>query len=158
MAEIDIEFLKANLERQLGWVRAAETRISLILSLATALFGSLAAKLNLIILSDCGKGIIISMALLMIVASLLCASIAIFPRTNGPVHSMIFFGDIAADSKEQFIDNMKGCDRDSIENDFLEQIYINACIANIKYKWVQRSMVCLLVSLIPWAISVSFLY
>lgn len=78
MAAIDIEFLKANLERQLGWVRAAETRISLILPLATALFGSLAAKLNLIMLSDCGESLIISAALLMIVGSLLCVSIAIF--------------------------------------------------------------------------------
>lgn len=121
-------------------------------------FGSLAAKLNLIMLSDCGESLIISAALLMIVGSLLCVSIAIFPRTKGPIHSMIFFGGIAANSKEEFIGNMKDRDRDTIENDFLEQIYINACIASMKYKWIQRSMVCLIVSLIPWAISVSLLY
>lgn len=158
MAETDIEFIKTNLERQLGWVRAAETRISLILPLATALFGSLAAKVNLSILLDCGKGIIISAALIMIVVSLLCASLAIFPRTKGPAHSMIFFGGIAANSKDEFISSMKGYDRDAIENDLLEQVHINACIASTKYKWIQRSMVCILISLIPWAISVSFLY
>lgn len=34
--------LERNLDRQLGWVRASETRLSLILPLATALFASIA--------------------------------------------------------------------------------------------------------------------
>lgn len=158
MTTLDIEFLERNLERQLCWVRASETRISLILPLATALFGTVAAKVNLFILPDCWNNIVISAALLMIALSLVFASIAIFPRTNGPNHSLIFFGGIAACSKEDFGSKMKNCDAAAIEKDLLEQIQINACIANKKYKWIQRSMICLVLSLLPWAISVSFLY
>ncbi|WP_428548968.1 hypothetical protein [Profundibacter sp.] len=43
---MEIEALEKNLERQLGWVRASETRLSLVLPLATALFGSIAVKIG----------------------------------------------------------------------------------------------------------------
>lgn len=125
---------------------------------STALFGSVAAKVDLATLSFCGEGLVVGVTLCIVALSILFASVAIFPRTKGPDQSFIFFGGIASYSKKEFVEKMESVNRNSIEKDFLEQIHINACIARKKFLWIQRSMVCLLISIIPWAIPISFLY
>ena len=154
----DFEFLERNLDRQLGWVRAAESRIALILPLATALFGSLAVKMKTLDLIVCWKVASVSAAILFIALSFIFAVVGIFPRVNGPKHSLIFFGGVGSASIESFHKKTREISEDGLKTDLREQIYINARIATLKYKWIKRSMTCLLISLVPWAISVGFLY
>ncbi len=155
---MEIEALERNLDRQLSWVRASETRLSLVLPLATALFGSVAVKIGDLTGKDLFEMSVSVVALILITLSFLCAAAALFPRTNGPSNSVVFFGGISSDELEVFIEKSLEIQPENLKRDLATQIYINASIAAKKYRWMQRSMFFLVLSLTPWAIVVIYLY
>lgn len=79
-----IAVLESELSRLLGWIQAAETKISLVLALSTAMLGVLA------VLSPVCSGwtlvpaIFASIATLLLVLSLIFSAVSSFPRTDGP--------------------------------------------------------------------------
>lgn len=155
---MEIEALEKNLERQLGWVRASETRLSLVLPLATALFGSIAVKIGGLTGKDQFEIAVSVVALILITLSFLCAAAALYPRTTGPSNSVVFFGGICAGELEEFIEKSLTIQPENLKRDLATQIYINADIAAKKYGWMQKSMSFLMWSLIPWAVAVIYLY
>lgn len=153
-----IERLEISLERQLSWVAATESRIALIVPLATALFGSVAIKYTYIRTSDCWVQFASWSTLALLAVVIVTAAVAIFPRTKGPAHSLIFFGGISQKSAQEFHDAITESTKDQYQKDLIEQVHLNATIASTKYRWIRRSMALLLVSLVPWAMSVANLY
>ena len=49
-------------------------------------------------------------------------------------------------------------DDEKYKSDLINQCHINAQIADKKFKWIQRSMICLFISAIPWALAIFILY
>ncbi len=153
-----IEVLESELTRLLEWVRAAETKLALILPLSTAMLGALAVLAPRISSWPVFLAIVSSFAVFFLVISIICAAIASFPRTTGPKGSLIYFGGIAALDLEQFSSATNSLTRDEYVSDLIKQCHRNAQIAQRKYAWIQRSMVCLFLSSGPWVISLFELY
>ncbi|MBB4122568.1 Pycsar system effector family protein [Martelella radicis] len=152
------ERLEISLGRQLSWIAATESRIALIVPLSTALFGTVAIKYSSISSAPCWVQLVSWIALILLSTAVLCASIAIFPRTKGSKASLIFFGGIASQPSESFFGILENTSEDALRKDLAEQIHINASIAATKYSWIRRSMMSMLLALLPWSLSVPNLY
>ena len=153
-----IDYLEKELARLLDWIKTADTRISLILPLATAMLGAVAALTPSFSKWTWCIGISIGLSVILLACSLIFISVALFPRTNGPNNSMIFFGGISSGDLETFRNAVNELESDNYINDLINQCYINAKIASIKFKWVKKSLMFLLFSSIPWFYTIYILY
>lgn len=153
-----IDYLEKELARLLDWIKTADTRISLILPLTTAMLGAIAVLTPVYSKWTWCIGVSVLISVLLLASSLISISIALFPRTSGPVNSMIFFGGIQARTLERFRDEVDNFDEEKYEIDLTNQCFINAKIANIKFKWVKKSLTFLLVGSIPWFYTIYVLY
>lgn len=147
-----------DLGRLLQWVRAAESRIALVLPLATAMLGALA-----VLAPSCAKWTVVggmgaSFALVLLLLSIAFSALASFPRTTGPKGSLIFFGGITTRDLSQYEDAVRSQVSDAYLTDLIRQCHRNAQIAERKYAWIQRSMACLFLAALPWLLSLAILY
>jgi hypothetical protein len=152
------DYLEKELARLLDWIKTADTRISLILPLTTAMLGAVAALTPSFTKWTWCIGISISLAVILLACSLIAISVALFPRTNGPNNSMIYFGGISSKNLEKFRSDVNDLESDKYKNDLINQCYINAKIASIKFNWVKKSLMFLLFSSIPWFYTIYILY
>lgn len=151
--------LEASLDRQLNWIAAADSRIAFIFAISTAMLGVLATIAP--VSSDkwsIGAAVFAALALVFNIASLLLVSFATFPRTDGPKGSIIFFGGIAVTEREQFKQEIMKIDTEKYIDDLAKQCHVNADIANSKFTWIKRSLISLYLAIIPWGLSVYFIY
>jgi hypothetical protein len=155
---LTIARMEAELSLLLGWVRAAETRLAFVLPLSMAMLGALA-----VLAPSAPKWTIVgsvfsAFAALSLVLSIALAALASFPRTTGPKGSLIYFGGITTRDLVQYEQEVKSQSLESHLDDLIRQCHRNAQIAERKYTWIQRSMVCLFISTLPWVISLFILY
>jgi len=154
----DVAFLESNLARQLEWVRAAESRLSLVLPLSTALFGTIAVRVSDASGWDCYTVIATAVAVLLLGGSILFSALSFVPQVKGAQVSNIFFGTVGAMPLSDFRAALAEYGEEEYRRDLIEQIHINARIAARKYRLVTYSMRCLMGSFLPWAISMIFIY
>ena len=154
-----ISFLEKNLARQLAWIAAADSKTPFVLAINTAMLGLLAAVSPKSIKDwTTAPAIFASLAAALGLAGLIFLSLASFPRTKGPKGSLVFFGEIAKRDPGQF--HAAACDL-SVEayvDDLCAQCHRNATIASSKFAWVQRSLLALYLSIVPWCLAVYLLY
>lgn len=146
------------LARLLEWGRAAESRLTLVLSLSTAMLGALAMLAPPASKWTVVEGIASSFAALLLLLSIMFAALASFPRTTGPKGSLIYFGGITTRNLNQYEAAVKSLTLEEYFDDLIRQCHRNAQIAERKYTWVQRSMVCLFLAALPWGLSLFVLY
>ena len=152
------ERLERDLERLLAWSRTAESRLSLVLPLATTMLGALA------VLAPSAKkwptvaAICTAVAALLLILSIGFATAASFPRTDGPKGSVLYFGGIADKDEGQYGEAVRTQSSEEYVSDLVAQCHRNAVIAKAKYVWVQRSMGALVASALPWALGLFLLY
>jgi hypothetical protein len=103
-------------------------------------------------------GISASFAVFFLGLSVVFCAFSSFPRTSGPLGSMIYFGGITTRDLAQF--NRDFCDMTDEQylTDLLNQIYRNAQISQAKFAWLQRSIACLFLSLAPWIVGLYEFY
>lgn len=153
-----ITILESELSRLIGWIQTAETKISLVLAISTAMLGALA------VLSPVCSGwtvlpaILASFATLCLVLSLAFSAVSSFPRTDGPDGSLIYFGGISSLDLSTYSSSMISLTEDQYINDLTCQCHRNAQIAERKFTWVKRAIICLFLSSGPWALSLFLLY
>lgn len=154
-----IAFLESNLARQLAWIAAADSKMSFVFAAAVAMLGVLAALAPTESHAwTTAAAVFVSFALAFSAASLVSLSAATFPRTKGPKGSMIYCGGIAQRSADQFLTAVKGLSREQYADDLAMQCHRNAEIADRKFAWVRRSLVCLFLAAPAWAFAVYLLY
>ena len=160
MSDIDqVSFLEANLARQLGWIAAADSKASFGFAIDTAMLGLLAA-----VSPKSGSAwavapaIFASFAAAFGLATLLFLSFASFPRTKGPKNSLIYFAGIAQRDVDQFGGAVAELSQQAYTADLSAQCHKNAEFASRKFTWVQRALVCLYLSVLPWGITIFLLY
>lgn len=146
------------LERLLSWVKAAESRLALVLPVSTAMLGALAVLVPPPSKWTMAGGIAAAFAVFFLLLSIAFAACASFPRTSGPKGSLLFFGGIAAKGLDQYKAAVRSITSDEYLDDLLTQCHRNAQIAERKYAWVQRSMACLFLAALPWGLSLFILY
>lgn len=152
------EYLEKELNLLLGWIQAADTRISLVLPLSSAMLGTIAALAPEIDKWVILSAIAASFATFFLVLSLIFSAIACFPRIDGPKGSMIFFTGITSRELAQYKKDVSTFSEKNYIDDLSNQCHINAQIANIKFSWVKRSMACLFIAALPWFASIFLLY
>lgn len=145
-----ITWTEAELDRLLEWVRAAESRLALVLPLSTAMLGALAFLAPITSKWSILSGIAVSLAAPLLVLSIVFAACASFPRTSGPKGSLIYFGGITDRDLKQYENAVKSMTAEIYMEDLIRQCHRNAQIAECKYAWVQRSMACLFLAALPW--------
>ena len=150
--------METELARLLDWVRAAESRLALVLPLSTAMLGALAVLAPAASEWTVVAGIATAFAAFFLVLSIAFAALASFPRTTGPKGSLIYFVGITARDLAQYESEIKSLTSESYLDDLIRQCHRNAQIADRKYTWVQRSMACLFIAALPWVISLFILY
>lgn len=157
---LDVAICRAEsvLARLLEWIRAADMRLGFALPLATAMLGVLAALAPPHGSWSLFGGIMTAFAALFLFFSVGFSALSSFPRTKGPLGSMIYFAGITANEQAQYESSFKAMSDADYLSDLLRQCHRNAQIAERKFIWVQRSIGCIYVAFAPWAFGIFELY
>lgn len=146
------------LERNLGWVAAAEVKVAVVVTIDVAMLGALAAAfaaskpeartawayLTTVLSGSTGA------------LGVFCAAMSVLPRVNGP-DSLIFFGKIARHKSADFETAFQKATTASMLSDCLAQIHRNAEIARDKFSWVRVAMAWSFASVTPWIAALTLL-
>lgn len=153
-----VKTLEHILDLQLGWVRAADTRLTMIVPLATAMLTVLAALAPKASEWCILPAISCSLSAILILLAIVYSAFACFPRTEGSKGSFVFFGGIADREADQYRKSILGLEEEDYINDLSSQCHRNAQIARQKYAWAQKALASLLLAILPWLVSVYTLY
>lgn len=155
---LQIERMQDILDKQLLWISAADSRLSLVLPLSTAMLGALAATAPKVKEWTLGRGIPAALAVLLLVLAIFFCSLASFPRTRGPRGSIIFFEGIVSRDLGQYQAEIDAIDDAQYARDLIQQCHINATVASTKFACVKWSIRCLMSASIPWAAAIYMFY
>lgn len=161
--EVDVQVRLATarwvLERQLGWIAAAEVKVGVIVAIDTALLAGLAAAFGASDVSvlGCWTYAFTLGAAGAAVIGLLCSALAVIPRTKGPKESLLFFGQVSALDVQTYAARFRSASAAQMLTDMTTQIHRNAEIARDKYVWVRRSMSWSFFSAILWVAALGLL-
>lgn len=155
---LDIENLQYVLDKQLSWISAADSRLSLVLPLSTAMLGSLAVYATGPGSWTLIAGIPAAFAIFFLCLSIIFSACASFPRTKGTKGSLIFFDGITSRDLDQFRSSVKAAQKSDVLDDLVQQCHINAQIATTKFTWVKRGMASMLTAMLPWAFAMYQFY
>jgi len=140
-ADTDLGHLRWVLERQLHWIAAADVKAGGLVAAFMALAGIAATILDSTTPPLAGKHLFALAALLM-VPGLGFAMSVFFPRTEANNTSLIYFREIAKhDSAAEYLKRVEVADASVVHLDLVNQIHVNAVIANCKHRHVRYSMV-----------------
>lgn len=158
----DLERLKVAqwvLERNLGWIAAADIKVGVAIALDTAMLGVLASTFNDLqaIERSSSASFFTVVAAISIVVAIVFAAMAVFPRINGPQQSLIFFGCVAQHHCPNYVTKFRSASEDEMLEDCLVQVHRNAEIAREKFRWVGKSMKWSFFSVIPWIAALALL-
>jgi Family of unknown function (DUF5706) len=153
-----VSILENTLTRQLAWIAAADAKTGFIFAVSTAMIGFLASAAPAY-----GKwtsvGVVLAIAAaVLLLGSLGCVVLAVFPRTSGPKSSVIFFGGIAGRSVNSYRVDVQALIEEEYEEDLIRQCHINAQIASNKYHWIKFASVLLAVGTLPWLAAAYILF
>lgn len=145
------------LEKQLAWVAAADAKVAVVVALDTAIFAGLATAYASAKNPTVWASLAAVVAVVVLVVALVCAAVSLFPQTNGPVESLIFFGPVAAMPCADYVAALGAIPLEKLCTDIAAQGHRNAEIAKAKYRWVRRSMAWSFVASLPWIVAVCLL-
>lgn len=148
------------LERNLGWIGAAEVKTGVIVAIDTAMLGALATGFGATSAAERTAWVYLLTiaATLVLGIALYSAGRVVLPALGGPPSSLIFFGRIAEfDSPQRYAEAFRKCNVSELTDDFLAQIHRNAEIARDKFRWVRASMAWSFVAILPWLAALSVL-
>jgi hypothetical protein len=148
--------LERNLERQIEAIRAADTKIVLLVPTATAMIGVLAALLRDSGLAPLSMAYVV-LATLPIVTSYAFMAMAVIPRLRGPGQSLLYFGGISTRSLDAYRDTMLGLGTEGYLSDLAEQCHVTAGIARSKHRHVRHAYLAFFLALPFWAFAVYLL-
>ena len=153
------DYLDRTLNRLIYWVRLAEIRIPPIIAIDTTLLGLLVTRLPLVTDWHPLHVIFVSLSCLLLSSSLFMLALASFPRLiKGTDDAVLWFGGIATPSPDIFKNRMKKMTPKAFYQDLADQCYNNAIILKRKYRWIRYSLFSLFLGLLPWMLSMYFLY
>lgn len=144
-----VDFLEKTLERQIGFVRASETRVSFTLPamslvLGIWLYGFKQAETDNVVAVLSG-----SLSLVGFIVLIYFVWLSMFPQTEGAKKSLIFFGSISNTSLEEYRELVLQQKEEDYMHDLIQQIHINSQIAMNKFSSVKSAMLFWYISLVP---------
>jgi hypothetical protein len=132
----------------------ADSRSGLVISSNIAMLGALIATLSGTTLVRAGPWIwvLIGLAAAGCVASIGMAALAAFPRPGNRPGSLVFFGSIAEMRRDDYFNSLRAVPQVEFARDLADQCHRVAVIASLKFRWVRRAMVMMIVAAVPWLI------
>lgn len=127
------------LDKQLGWIAAADAKVAVVIAVNAATLTALAAFAASKTLSICAI-FLLAIPVSFIVAALYCTSKALSPQTDGPQQSIVFFGTIEKMASADYVSTLSSISLRELQKDIGKQIHRNAQIATTKHRWVRRSI------------------
>ena len=157
-----LDQLEASLSRINDWIKAVDQKISIALVFEVGVI-ALVAKLTYdrVIASITSINfmteLLISVTIVLLVASLLWSVFALKPNTrkSNVSGSLIFFGSIAIMTLKAFKAKLNKQTSDQYESDLIEQIHINSKIALRKHRLLSQSLMIFLTGIILWFIAIT---
>lgn len=145
------------LERNLGWIAAAEIKVGIIIALDTAMLAGLAAVFGAALVKTTWSLLCASVAACTLIIGLFCAAKSVMPCVTGPNASLLFFGRIAELDVADYTEKFRDATEADLLRDWTEQIYRNAQIACQKHSWVIKAMGWSFFSALPWSVAIALL-
>lgn len=152
------EQLQYVLDKQLAWISAADARLRFLVPVSTAMLGVLVAYVPEKVDWCSWSGLFAGCAVFLLLASIFFAACATFPRTSGSHGSTIYFGCIVHKGSIGYKKAVTSMQLESYIDDLAEQCYVNATIANKKFKWIRFGMWSLFAAMVPWVSSIYMIY
>jgi hypothetical protein len=153
------EMMRHCLQRQLGSIRAADSRIALIIGVNLALTGAILIKIP-----DIGPwpwDLTTAIPLLNIalfLASLISAFLAYRPRRIAGNRTRLWFDGIARLDQDEFVDLARNLSDEAYFEDLARQCHVNASIAAAKFSCISWAMHFLLAGGLMSFLSLGILY
>jgi hypothetical protein len=145
------------LDKQLAWITAADAKVVAIVALDTALFAALATAYASAKSPVSWASLMSLTAGVLLVISLACAAMSLFPRVDGPKESLVFFGQVSTKTHSDYVSALTAASLDGLHVDIAAQIHRNAEIARLKHGWVRKSMGWSFLAALPWAAAIYLL-
>lgn len=144
-------------ERQLNWIATADVKVGVVVSLHVAMLGGLGAAYSVASAKSAWVNGLAFAYVLCALFALICAALALWPRTRGPIKSLIFFVRVAGIKCEDYVDAFDNANDDDFLKDLTTQIHRNAEIARDKHSNVGKSMMASFVGTLPWVAAIGLL-
>ncbi len=148
------EMLEGNLARQTEAIRAADIKIALLVPTTTAMLGVLAALLRdksldpvqVLAVCLCAAPLILAFALM---------AAGVIPRLRfTPSRSLLFFGDLAAQTADAAQTALLSVTPQSYLADLAAQCHTTASIAGAKHRSVRRAYLAFMLALPFWLVAI----
>src|SRR4029453_12650651 len=132
----------------------ADSRSGLVISSNIAMLGALIATLSGTALMKSGPWLWVMVGLTAAgcVASIGMARPAAFPRPGPRPGSLVFFGSIAEMSREEYFTRLRAVPQVEFARDLADQCHRVAVLAALKFRWVRRAMVAMILAAVPWLV------
>lgn len=145
------------LERQLSWVAAADAKVGVVITLHVAMLAGLGAAYTAAAAKSAWVNGMAGMYAILALWSLICAAMALWPRTDGPKSSMVYFGCIVKDRCEDYVEGFRKRDEAYFLDDLAGQVHRNAVIAQMKIRHVGTAMKVAFGGAFFWVVAVALL-
>jgi hypothetical protein len=143
------------LERNLAWIAAADAKVAIIVTLNVAMLGGLAATFGW---SEAHRTswtyIASTMAVILSGSGVFCAAMAMFPRTKGPIQSLLFAVPVAGMKLPDYQAALKDQSDEQLLDDWVSQVHRNAEIAKTKFEWVRVAMIWSFLGVPAWVVGI----
>lgn len=128
-----------------SWINNIDNKISILLVFLVAILGY-AFSINDKIPVKSMQSLIIIVAIILLVFSCLLCTFALKGRIKSKISytSLLFFSSIAKMDRKEFFDRLSKTNEKQLTNDIKNQIYINSCICNKKFKLYNIALNCLI--------------
>lgn len=146
-----------SLSRISGWIQAADAKASPILAIDAALTATLVALAARPGAWSTSSPYWLAIGCVLPLVSSILISLAMFPRITGNLPSLLYFGDIASISPEEYRGRVVRRSPGEYLDDLIAQSHTNSKIATKKFRWVRLSTLVLVVGVIPWLVALFFL-
>ena len=107
------------LERNLGWIAAAETKVGVVVAIDTAMLGGLGAAFSSaeVAVRTQYWAFLLTMSAAMLLGVGLCfAAMAVLPCVSGPSKSLLFFARVGSRTDFDYISHFKSVSVDEDDN------------------------------------------
>lgn len=144
-------------ERQLAWITAVEVKVGVVVTIQVAMLAGLGAAFAAATKKSPWALVSCTACVLLASVAIICAAMAVKPRTGGPASSLLFFGKVGGLSEPDYTHRLKSATDEELLADYSAQIHRNAEIASAKHDWVGKAVMISFISAIPWLSAVGLL-
>jgi hypothetical protein len=148
-----IDASRHELDLVLGFFSRLESKSSVVLAIATAMIGFLAA--NAPALSAFSKWMYLSSGLTIFLLSVSFGFLyrGGFPNLSGGESSLVYFREIAKRREQKFIEEFTAQTEKEYATDLLAQVWRNSQILTIKFDSLKWAFVTMALAIVPWVVS-----